>query len=72
MASLKTTLLKRRGQVKRVREEFGAVMVVRKGWHYVLCQCKGCKRMFQVPYRAAAFDWACRQLRAHLTSCQGL
>lgn len=72
MAIIKATVQRRRRQVKEVRDEFGSVMIVRKGWHYVICQCKGCKRMFQIPFRAAAFDWARRQLRAHVAACQGL
>ena len=72
MATMKQTVLRRKQQVKDVRAEFQSVMTVRKGWRYVLTQCKGCRKMFQVPYRAGVYEWALRQLRNHVASCQEL
>jgi len=72
MATVKATVLRRQEQVKEVRREFGSVMVVRKGWRYVLTQCKGCKKMFQVPYKRGVYEWALRQLRNHVQTCQEL
>jgi hypothetical protein len=72
MATVKATVLRRKEQVKEVRKEFGHVMLVRKGWRYVICQCKGCRRMFQVPYKAAAYEYGRRVLRVHVECCQEL
>lgn len=65
MATLRSTMQKRAATVHHVRREHGRHFKVRKGWRYVLCQCKGCQKLFQVPYRDPGYSFAIHQLNIH-------
>ena len=72
MATATKTVFRRAKQVKEVRKLFGKLCSVRKGSHYIGAQCDGCKRIFQIPYRVASYEWAIRQLSNHLRVCPRL
>jgi len=71
MATLKKTLATRAQLVKDVRKAFHDGFKVRKGWRYVILQCRGCNRLFQVPYKEPGRSFAFRALEVHKGSCKG-
>lgn len=72
MATIKKISDRRRQLVRYVRKEFNSVMTVRKGANYIICQCKGCRRVFQLPYGKYAFGVAFTYLHGHLRTCREL
>lgn len=70
MATTKGTVKKRARIVHQVRADFGSTYMVRKGWLYCICHCKGCGKMFQVSYAEPGLTFAVRQLEHHRHECR--
>jgi len=72
MAATKKRLLYRARIVHDTRADLGSTYTVRKGWHYVLLCCKGCRKYFQMPYKDPGRTYAMNQLSRHRGECRGL